>query len=407
VKRARLTPPVAIPAADARRLLMAGLGLHSSPDQVAPGPARLKRLVRDLGFVQVDTINVLDRAHDLIIWTRLPGYDRPWLTELLESDRALFEHWTHDASLIPVEFFPYWRHRFAAHAPNRWLLDRMGAEWERTRELVLARIRAEGPLMSRDFEHARPPGQNGAWWGWKPQKAALEHLWRRGDLMIAGRRNFQKIYDLTERVIPARHLKKETPDRPALVDWACRSALTRLGLASPSEIGAFWRTIKLPEARAWCKEALKRGEVEQVLLADASPGLPPRKVYALANWKRRLHRVEVNDSALRLLCPFDPLVRDRARLQRLFAFDYRFEAFTPGSQRKFGYYVMPILDGDRIVGRFDPKLHRTRKGDCVLEIKGLWWEKGARPTRALRSRFYDSAEQLARFVGARRVEFSS
>ncbi len=181
----------------------------------------MHRLIERLGFVQLDTINVVERAHQHILFTRLDEYRPAHLTRLLERDRKLFEHWTHDASVIPIDWFRYWRLRFRRYrerglGANPWWARRMGGEPERVIEHVRRRIEREGALMSKDFEHrwskeapssadtgksvaSSEPSESGAWWGWKPQKAALEYLWRVGELSVAGRINFHKVYDLTER----------------------------------------------------------------------------------------------------------------------------------------------------------------------------------------------------------------
>lgn len=397
-----------ISAEEARAVFLDGMALGAAPaTKRAPGPAALKGVIEHLGFVQVDTITVVDRAHDLILWSRLPGYRREWLSRLLERDRALFEHWTHDASIIPIGYFAFWKPRFSAHAPGPWFRARLGERAEEMMAHVMKRITAEGSLMSRDFEHERPMGQSGAWWGWKPQKAVLEHLWRRGELMIAGRRHFQKVYDLTERVIPIAQREALHPTREELADWACRSALARLGFATASDLAKFWQSISIAEARAWCSAAMSRDEVVTVMVKDEGKDGEVRPMFAFHDWQRRVRRATLDQGRMRLLCPFDPLIRDRARTRRLFNVDFRFEGFTPGSKRKFGYYVMAILEGDRIVGRFDPKVHRSEKGKSVLEVKGLWWERGVRADQARRGKFRDSLEQLAIFVGAREIRLTT
>ncbi len=366
----------------------------------------LERLMDDLGFVQLDTINVIERAHHLTLWSRLEGYRHSMLTALLEDRRSLFEHWTHDASVIPIQHYPHWQHRFDRYRKrirtNAWWRERLGEKPDRLLKLVRSRIIKDGPLLSRDFEHdgdrAKRPG-DGTWWGWKPQKAALEHLWRCGELAVAGRVNFQKVYDLAERVFPDHHAMT-APAWDAHVDWACRTALTRLGAATTTEIAAYWRAIDPAEARKWCAAAAKHGEIEPVLM-EAADGSAPRAGFAVADWRK-----ETKSSAatlhgkMRLLNPFDPVLRDRARTKRLFNFDYSFEAFVPAAKRRYGYYVMPIMEGDRFVGRFDPKFHRDRG---VLEIKNLWWEPNVKPTKQRRATLVGSLENLAAFIGAKSV----
>ena len=390
---------VSISSSDARRLFLGAQGLLENPERRATKPELLKTICR-LGFVQVDTINVAGRAHDLTLFSRLHGYRPVQLTALLEKDRALFEGWTHDASVIPTEWYPHWKPRFRKDQPrieaHPWWRNLLGDESETVCAHVLARIDAEGPLRSADFDH---PEKRGPWWGWKPQKAALDYLWRTGRLGIAGRVNFHKRYDLAERVLPQVHHLPE-PDPEAHREWACATAAERLVVFTAKDLAAFWNVIELSEARAWCQAAAKTGRLVSVTLEGAD-GSEPQSGFALSDWEVRLADLSEAPSMLRLLSPFDPILRDRARALRRFNFDYRFEAFTPEAKRTYGYYVLPILEGERLVGRLDPKFHRDRG---VLEVRGLWWEAGIKPTKA-RMRGLDAALNcLAVFLGADAIE---
>jgi uncharacterized protein YcaQ len=395
-------PTTRLTAPQARRLLLAGSALLGRPP--AGG---LEGLVRQLGYVQVDSINVLERAHHLILGCRVRGYAPAKLERLLKR-RRLFEHWTHDASAIPLEWYPNWQVRFLRSRErilaNAWWRQRVGDRAEEVVAGVLERIRAEGPLRSADFEHPRgegAPGQGpaGAWWGWKPQKAALEFLWHTGALAVAGRVNFHKVYDLAERVYPDAHLLP-APDPDRHREWACATALERLTVATPRELAAFWDALEPGEAAAWCQAALAGGRIEKVEVEDRAGGAV-RTACALAGWRERLAALPEPEPGMTLLCPFDPILRDRARTQRLFGFDYRFEAFTPEARRQYGYYVLPVLEGDLLVARLDAKLHRER--GC-LEVKGLWWEQGVRPTRVRLRRLDAALEDLAARIGAGEVE---
>lgn len=354
--------------------------------------------MRSLGYVQIDSINVLDRAHHLILSTRLRDYAPRHLAHNLERSRSLFEHWTHDASAIPIEWYPHWTHRFSRHAMTAsrraWWNERFGGKPDAILARTLERVRAEGPLRARDFE---PPETHraGGWWTWHPEKAALEHLWRIGSLAIARREGFEKVYDLAERV----HPERAGTDASAAAEhhnWACREAMARLGVATPKEIAAFFNAISIADARAWSDAAVRRGELLEVRVAPANGGAPVRAV-AIPEWRRFAR--EIDDGAVAALCPFDPVVRDRARLERLFGFTYRFEAFVPAAKRAYGYYVLPILRGDRFVGRVDPKFDRERG---VLTIRGPWWEADvAREPAATRKRVLATAlDTLAENVGA-------
>ena len=255
-------PPRPVSPEESRRILLARQGL-ATPPAARSGPRSVARLVHRLGFVQVDSINVVERAHHLILHTRFDAYRPSTLTRLLEHERSLFEHWTHDASVIPLEFHAHWRPRFRRYeqrAEHRaWWKERLGRDPDALLARVLGRIRSEGPARARDFEDERRDAEGGSWWNWHPGKAALEHLWRTGRLAIAGRNGFEKIYDLAERVHPSTRSQAEPTDEEH-VDWACRTALDRLGVATPAEIAAFWKSIPLARARAWCRSRIDEGE---------------------------------------------------------------------------------------------------------------------------------------------------
>ncbi|WP_243382418.1 winged helix-turn-helix domain-containing protein [Geothrix alkalitolerans] len=387
-----------VSASAARRLFLGAQGLLDDPTRRATVPS-LQALIEKLGFVQVDTINVVARAHDLTLSSRLDGYRPEHLRKLLEDRRSLFEAFTHDASAIPTAWFGHWRPRFARdreriHAHAWWQHHFRGTDGARVVGDVKARIEREGPLKSSDFEH---PEKRGPWWGWKPQKAALDFLWRSGELMIPRREGFQKLYDLTERVLPDHHALP-CPNPEAHVEWACASAAERLVVFTPKELAEFWASIEAAEAKAWCDRAAKAGRIVPVAVEGADGEARP--AFALADWEKRLAKLPDPPERTRLLCPFDPVLRDRARALRRFGFDYRFEAFVPEPKRKYGYFVLPILEGERFVGRLDPKLHRDRG---LLEVRGLWWEPGIKATKARKRGLDEALERLATFVGAEEI----
>ncbi len=388
-----------IPATAAQRLFLGAQGLLDDPARRAT-TASLQALIERLGFVQVDTINVVARAHDLTLFSRLDGYRPEQLKKLLEEKRSLFEGFTHDASAIPTAWFPHWKPRFARdrerfHAHAWWQYHFRGTDGGQVVKDVKARIKHEGPLKSSDFEH---PEKRGPWWGWKPQKAALDFLWRSGELMIPRREGFQKLYDLTERVLPEHH-GLPCPDAGGHLEWACAAAAERLWVFTPKELADFFDAIEAPEARAWCAAAEREGRIVPVQVEGADGEIRP--AFALADWEARLARLPEPTERTRLLCPFDPILRDRARALRRFGFDYRFEAFVPEPKRQYGYFVLPILENGRLVGRLDPKLHRDRD---LLEIKGLWWEPGVKATKARKRGLDEALERLATFVGADSIQ---
>jgi uncharacterized protein YcaQ len=390
-----------ITARTARLLLMDAQGLLADPTRKAT-PAALQKLIEQMGFVQLDSINMVERAHHLTLGSRFCDYKQEHFARLLEKRRSLFEQWTHDASAIPTRWFAHWKPRFARQRErircNVWWQQRIGARPDKVIDMVRERIYREGPLRSQDFEHDRSNGASSAWWGWKPQKAALEYLWSTGELTVARRESFQKVYDLTERVLPEESKLLE-PSEDEHVSWACRTALERLVIATPKEIAEFWDAIEIVQAKAWCEENVRKVRLTPVMV-ESLDGSKPKASFAIINWEERLRALPDTPKRVRLLSPFDPVLRDRARALRLFGFDYRFEAFVPEPKRRYGYYVLPILEGERLVGRLDPKFHRS---DGLLSVRRIYWEPGIKVTQSRRKGLERAVEQLAGQIGARQI----
>jgi len=381
---------LALSNADARRLFLHRHAL-SDPGPEVPGKAGLMELIRRLGFVQVDSIATVERAHHMILAARRRSYRPKQLAPLLERDRALFEHWTHDASLIPTEFFPHWRPRFAR---DRERLARGWRDWqgdfEHRFDDVLEHIRRQGPAQAREIE-GEDESRTGEMWSWTPSKTAVEYLWRSGELAVCSRSGFQKRFDLAERVIPPEHFDRH-PDREETVDWACRGALDRLGFATSGEIAAFWATVTPAEARAWCAARLAEGAIEEVEIGTVAG--PPRRAYAWPGLDEAAAAAPPAPGRLRVLSPFDPALRDRNRAERLFGFYYRIEIYVPAPRRRWGYYVFPLLEGDRLVGRIDMKRREGR-----LEVSALWPEAGVAFGKGRLARLEAELVRMARFAG--------
>jgi uncharacterized protein YcaQ len=381
----------------ARRSLLALQGL-SDPPQRRQSKTDLFDLIERLGFVQVDSINTVARAHHMILFSRNATYRPTHFRQLIERDRLLFENWTHDAAIIPSAFFPYWKHFFTrqeAKLQERW------KRWRRDPFLhecdsILDRIASNGPVMCRDFIGDK---SSTGWWDWHPSKTALEYLWRTGKLAICKREGFQKVYDLAERAIPpADHIAEVSHDD--FVDWACRGALRRLGFATRGEIAAFFDLLSPMEVEDWISD--HEDELEKVLV-EAANGSRPRASYRLINDVVDLENPPNPPARVRVLSPFDPVLRDRARAERLFNFRYRIEVFVPEAKREYGYYVFPVLRGDRIVGRIDMKAER---GQGVLAVRKFWPEKGVRKSAALDNGLEAELDRIARFAGVEKVEYA-
>jgi uncharacterized protein YcaQ len=398
-----MTSPRVIDNRTARRLFLQRQGLAFPPHRKLTDPDLLA-LIEHLGFVQVDSIQTVERAHHMILFARNQTYRHKQLSRLIEKDAALFEHWTHDASIIPSRFYPYWKRRFAQEDERlreRWRKWR-GGDFESELDNILQHVRDNGRVLARELgnDDAETPKTNGGWWDWHPSKTALEYLWRCGHLSVAAREGFQKVYDLTERTIPASHLAPELGDAKT-IDWACRAALERLGVATSGEIAAFWDLVSPEEAKAWCL-ARKNGELEEVLVENSEGG-KPRAAFAFADSDPSADLPEP-PARLRVLSPFDPLIRDRKRTERLFGFHYRIEVFVPAPKRKYGYYVFPLLEGDKLIGRIDMK-HERDSG--ALKVKGLWLEPKMKLSAAREDRLAAELERQRRFTGAERVVFET
>ncbi|MFA9232118.1 MAG: winged helix-turn-helix domain-containing protein [Microgenomates group bacterium] len=386
--------------ATARKLYLKAHALTESP----AGPCTrnaLSQLIHRLGFVQVDSINTVARAHHMILWSRKTAYRPDDLKALLEHDRALWEHWTHDASILPTQVFPYWRQRFERDADRlrgnwaRWFRDGYEDQFER----ILTRIQADGPVTSSDVGEGEPRGKGG-WWDWHPSKTALEWLWRTGRLAISGRNGFQKVYDLTERVIPAQHLSHPPLDNAAVTEWACASAMSQLGFATMAELQAYWNAVRADEVKDWAREAIRSGRIIEVEVANADG--KPKICLALPDILDA-KPPGISGNRLRIISPFDPAFRDRKRTEGLFGFHYRIEVFVPEPKRQFGYYVFPILERDRLIARIDVKAFRD---ESVLRIKALWPEVMCTWTPARQIELEAELHRLAAFAGCDKVEFT-
>ncbi len=378
--------PLRIANRDARPLWLHAQGLGSAPT----GPLDVLGIIEQLGFVQLDTIRIVARAHDHILWSRNQHYREPMLNKLLWKKRAVFEHFTHDASVLPMSSYPLWRRQFRRMreriTKSSWynsMLDEAG------RTAIKDRIAAEGPLSTHAFDTTC--ADKTVAWRRPPHKQALDFMWHVGELSTSHRKNFIKFYDLTERVVPEDILRDERSDEEQ-VDWLCREALDRLAFASDGDIQRFWEAADLPEVKSWSNSA--RDEVTAVEVETAEGDWIP--LIAPADIETRLAETPSPTSRLRIVNPFDPVVRDRNRLKRLFGFDYRIEIFVPAEKRRFGYYVFPILEGDRFVGRIEA---RAMRNEGKLTIVNLWWEKGVRFGSGRQEKLNAELGRLCRFVG--------
>ena len=361
----------------ARRLWLHANDLAGNPS----GAIDPMAIIRRLGFVQIDTIRNVTRAHHHILWSRNRNYREKMLWPLLQAG-DLFEHFTHDASLIPMEVLPYWQRQFrrlgAKVAKGDWFQSGLGQdEIGRIRD----RIAQEGPLSTHAFD---TKAESREMWARPPHKKALDQMWYGGELATCHRENFIKFYDLGTRVFPKELC--QCPGEDVAADWLCDQALDRLGMATVGEVQRFWEAMSAPEAKAW----LLRRKLVQLSVQNADGSW--REMWGVGDIEARMQRAETVSSHLRLLNPFDPAIRDRVRLERLFGFDYRNEMFVPAAQRRWGYYVYPLLEGERFVGRLELKADRAKNW---LHVTGFWPEA---KTKWTATRLGKLERELARFA---------
>ncbi len=386
--------------AAARRLFLHKHALLEVPTGSTNEDALLN-LIHRIGFVQVDSINTVERAHYMILWSRRQSYRPKHLGKLLEHDRSLFEHWTHDASIIPTEFFPHWHYRFQKSAESlqsRWKVGR-GAEYQEKLNLILRHIEENGPAGTSDVGKGEKRSKGG-WWEWNPSKTALEYLWRTGRLSVSRRENFQKLYDLTERVIPAEH-RATKPSHAETLEWACKSAIDRLGFATPTEIAAYWDKLDFADVKAWCEQALNRHELIPVEI-QAAKDAKPKLCLTRPTIESELKPLDAPSRRIRILSPFDPALRDRKRTEFLFDFHYRIEIFVPEPKRQYGYYVFPVMEGGKLIGRIDMK---REKASNALAVKRFWPEAGIRMGKGRHQRLKSELERCTRFAGCDDLQF--
>ena len=368
----------------ARRIALAAQGFGARP--VSPGPLHLRRTLDRVHLHQIDSVNVLARAHYLPAFSRLGAYDRTDLDRLAwgpKRQRGLFEYWAHEASLLPFAFHPLlrWRMARADRGEAGWRRMRLYATERRAEAMALLdRIRIDGPLAAADFESHT--GQSG-WWNWSETKHALEWLFWAGHITTATRRGtFERVYDLTERVIPTDILAIPTPSdadaHRALIAHAARAH----GIATSGDLRDYFR--QSPDQAAPAIAGLAE---EGVLIPVDVPGWRHAWLHRDA---RRPRRIE----ARALLSPFDPLVWARDRVERLFGFRYRIEIYVPAAQRRYGYYVLPFLLGDRLVARVDLKADRQARR-LIVQATHLEPDAPAGTPDALHAEL----QEMARWLG--------
>jgi len=358
--------PGSLSPALARRVALAaqGFGRAPQPGSVTPpvGARQLNALIERLGLLQLDSVNVFERSHYLPAFARLGSYDKAILDRLTFASRSAYtEYWAHEAAIIPLEHWPLWRWKMAAMRDRD--LERQA--WPRENQAMLDWLRGElaarGPTTASGIEHDANK-RRGPWWGWSDVKEGLEYLFGWGEVVTAGRTRFERTYALPEQVLPPRILDVEVSRADAhraLVERAARS----LGIGTAADLADYYR-LKAAEVMPAIRELEDDGRLVAVTVAGwKSPA-----------WLHRDARMPRRISHVALLSPFDPVVWHRARAERVFGFHYRIEIYTPAPKRQFGYYTLPLLIDDAIVGRIDLKSDRQAG---VLRVQSAWREAEA------------------------------
>lgn len=400
-----LRPLEPLTVREARRLALARAGLLNPRWTEMPGRARGRgkqarsaahAVIRRFGYLQLDTVSVAGaRSHAIVLLSRLEGLDADLPEELLQPGEPLFEYWGHEASWIPMELYPVFAFRRRRYRAHPWWGDLIGEHPEVARGL-LERIRQEGPLRSADMEGASRSG----WWNLKLAKKVASALWSRGDLAIRERRGFQKVYDLAERVIPDELREREVPTAQALKILLLK-ALEGHGWARTGTLTATWRLRS------------RKGEVETALAELAEEGAIAPCELVTEDGRRRAGWIRPEDRELAarlrwvrprrdrgvLLSPFDPVLWDRERVAELFGFEQVLEIFKPAGERIYGYYCLPILAGDRLVGRCDLKADRQAGRLHVLALHHEPTGAPGRPPAAHRAAAESALERYARALG--------
>jgi hypothetical protein len=322
------------------------------------GKAAVLRAIERIGYVQIDTISVVERAHHHVLATRVPNY-RPAMLERLVRERRLFEYWFHAAAWLPMADYRFSLPRMRQLNGERNWFENIDA---RLRRDILARIEAEGPLRTRDFDDTRE--SSSGWWDWKPAKQALEQMFMQGELMVTAREGFQKVYDLPERVLPD-WVDTREPTLDEFSEYLVDSTLRAHGFATLVSMTYLRKGQRLRAAVKWqLQDRLDAGLlVCQPLGKNCVLYIDPELLEA---------RAPRCDAQLRILSPFDNLLIQRQRCREVFAFDYQIECYVPEAQRQFGYFCLPVLYRDRLVGRIDCKAHRDR--GC-LEVRSMHLEQ--------------------------------
>lgn len=341
---------------EARKLVLASQGIHREGD-FKTGMAGVVNAAKQLSYIQIDTISVIERAHHHTLWNRVKNYNAKYLDKAV-SEGKLFEYWSHAAAYLPMSDYRY-------SLPRKQALANGEIHWyerePKQMAYVLDRIRAEGALQASDFVQDR--SVKGGWGTQKPAKRALEQLFMEGALMISGRQGFQKIFDLSERVLPS-DVDTSYPSERAFLDHLIHRYLNANGLGCAAEIAYLRKGLK-PKVEARCRELLAEGLLTELSVAKRS--IADKPYYAPIHFENVISK-KLSRQAIKILSPFDNLLIQRQRMRDFFDFDYQIECYVPKDKRKHGYFVLPILQGQGFAGRLDAKIDRKTGVLTILNL---------------------------------------
>lgn len=366
---------------DARRLFLSRQGLLKK-DHFGRGQKAVKRVIDEIAWVQIDTISVVERAHHHVLKTRVRNYSPRYLDRLQRDHRHIFEYWSHAAAYLPFSQYRYCLPIMDGSRTKR-------PPDEKLSSVILNRIREEGPLQSRDFE-APADHKSGGWWDWKPAKHALERLFLCGDLMVSHRDGFQKVYDLPERIIPA-GTNTSMPNEEEWYEALILRMIQAHGLATANDI-AYCRTAMRQLANRTIGQPVKQAIEHLVEDGKVLPVTVNDKTYYSTPELLTLPAQRIGKRQIHILSPFDNLVINRQRAIDLFDFDYQIECYVPEAKRQYGYFCLPILYGDELIGRLDAKAERGKRH---LLVKNLFLEGRIKVSDALIAALQDGLKRFS------------
>jgi uncharacterized protein YcaQ len=349
----------------------------------------LQSIIEQIGYVQIDTISIVERAHKHVLWTRLPEYKNEMLDNLIDKDKKVFEFWDHAAAYLPMKHYRYSLPRKEMYAKkyNHWAVKN-----KKLLEHILDKIKAEGPLQSRDFED---PNKRGLWWDWKPAKEGLEYLFHTGKLVAKARKSFQKVYELPERLLTS-NINTDFPSEEEHSEHLILRSINSHGFSSEKEL-TYLRYHNRTSTKAILNRLLEEKKIVQLNIE----GINDETYYSTKKILSTLEDLKENND-IHILSPFDNIVIQRKRLNAIFGFDYVIECYVPAQKRKFGYFCLPVLYGNAFAGRIDAKADR-KSGE--FRIINEFWEKGFKQTSPFIEKYRQKLLQLALFSGCNSIKY--